>query len=160
MDHFYSGNAVSSVTSRGRVRVPRFLRATIERRSGLNEVILGSHDNDPCIVGYDVAYRRSLYADFERRRLIEERSGMSSRPHDARLRRVFGTAEQVSYDAAGGLGLPLFLRRKARIGGSALFIGTGGTFEIWDPEVAIECGDDDLKDLTLQMLRGAESQAA
>jgi len=140
--------------------IPHFVRTAIERRSGLTEIMLGRHDEDPCLVAYDLPYRGSLHVELQRRRLFEERSGVSAKPHHARMRRIFGTAEQLSYDEDGVLELPPMLRRKAGIGGSALFIGTGETFEIWDPSVAMECGDDDLMDLASEMLREVGSQTA
>jgi MraZ protein len=155
MEHFYSGNAVSAVTEAGHLCVPQFVRRAVERRSGLNEVILGSHEEEPCIVAYDVPYIRSLHAKLERRRRMEERSGLSAKPHHARMRKIFGTAEQLSYDEEGRLELPLMLRRKAGIGDSVLFIGTGETFEIWGADVAVERGDEDLKGLASEMLRQA-----
>ncbi|MDP8913414.1 MAG: hypothetical protein M3N39_07540 [Pseudomonadota bacterium] len=160
MEHFYSGNAVSSVTETGRLCIPHFVRRAVERRSGLAEIILGRHNEDPCLVAYDVPHRGSLHAELERRRLFEERSGMSTKPHHARMRRIFGTAEQLSYDEEGVLELPPMLRRTAGIGGSALFIGAGETVEIWDANVAMEWGDDDLKDLASEMLREVGSQTA
>lgn len=158
MEHFYSGNAVSSVTQTGRLCIPHFLRRVVERRSGLTEVFLSRHDADPCLLAYDVPYRGSLHAELERRRFFEERAGISAKPHHARMRRIFGTAEQLSYDAEGMLELPPMLRRKAGIGGSALILGVGETFEIWDPNVAMESGDEDLKDLASEVLREVGSQ--
>jgi len=39
------------------------------------------------------------------------------------------------------------MRRKGRIGECALFIGTGGSFEVWSLEVAREARDDDVRAL-------------
>jgi len=39
------------------------------------------------------------------------------------------------------------MRRKGRIEDLALFVGVGGTFEIWNPSLALESGDEDLRDL-------------
>jgi MraZ protein len=39
------------------------------------------------------------------------------------------------------------MRRKGRIEDQALFVGVGGTFEIWNPKLALESGDTDLREL-------------
>jgi MraZ protein len=39
------------------------------------------------------------------------------------------------------------MRRKGRIGDLALFVGVGGTVEIWNPRIALEQGDRDLKEI-------------
>lgn len=37
--------------------------------------------------------------------------------------------------------IPAMLRDMGRIGFSALLVGAGGTFEIWNPQIALESGD-------------------
>jgi MraZ protein len=44
------------------------------------------------------------------------------------------------------------MRRKGQIEELALFVGVGGTFEIWNPYVALKSGDGDLKDLAAYRL--------
>jgi len=44
------------------------------------------------------------------------------------------------------------MRRKGRIEDLALFVGVGGTFEIWNPHVALEHGDEDLRELAAYKL--------
>jgi MraZ protein len=39
------------------------------------------------------------------------------------------------------------MRRKGRIEDQALFVGVGGTFEIWNPKLALESGDAELREL-------------
>ena len=39
------------------------------------------------------------------------------------------------------------MRRRGKIEDLALFVGTGGTFEIWNPHLALESGDADLREL-------------
>jgi hypothetical protein len=39
------------------------------------------------------------------------------------------------------------VRRMGRIEGLALFVGTGGAFEIWNPELAAASGDPALAEL-------------
>ena len=49
----------------------------------------------------------------------------------------------VSYDGAGRMVLPPFLRSEAGIGDTALFLGLGDYFEIWNPLKAREALSDD-----------------
>jgi MraZ protein len=44
------------------------------------------------------------------------------------------------------------MRRKGRIEELALFVGVGGTFEIWNPQLALESGDEDLQALAAYRL--------
>ncbi len=88
-----------------------------------------------------------LYAENERRRLTEEAQGGDIASHHARARRTFGITEDVPYDTSGRIILPPMMRRKGRIEDLALFVGIGGIVEIWNPRVALEEGDRDLKEI-------------
>jgi MraZ protein len=44
------------------------------------------------------------------------------------------------------------MRRKGKIEDLALFVGAGGTFEIWNPKIALESGDPDLRELAAYRL--------
>ena len=68
----------------------------------------------------------------ERRRLAEESA--DPKAHFARARRTFGITEEVPYDSSGRIILPPMMRRKGQIEDLALFVGVGGTFEIWNPQ--------------------------
>ncbi|MGF1549766.1 MAG: division/cell wall cluster transcriptional repressor MraZ [Sphingomonadaceae bacterium] len=142
---------MNAVDAKGRVSVPAMLRGVIERRSEARAVVIGAHELDRCLTAYDRGYARYLHAENERKRLAEEAAGESG-GHHARARRTFGIVEEVPYDASGRIVLPPMMRRKAGIEDLALFVGTGGTFEIWNPRIAIESGDDDLKELAAYRL--------
>ncbi|HEX9931566.1 MAG TPA: division/cell wall cluster transcriptional repressor MraZ, partial [Allosphingosinicella sp.] len=135
VEHLFGGSALAAVDSRGRVRLPRFVREVTERRSDAGLVVLGPHESDACVTGYDPSWRRMLFADAERRRLQDETAGGPA-THHARARRAFGLTEQAEIDSRGSIALPPMIRRIARIEGLALFVGTGGAFEIWNPHVA------------------------
>ncbi|MGQ0591025.1 MAG: division/cell wall cluster transcriptional repressor MraZ [Sphingosinicella sp.] len=145
LEHLFNGSALNAVDAKGRLSVPSFIRSVIERRSGANTIILGAHEADPCLTGYDRNYARILHAENERRRLAEE--GADPRAHFARARRTFGMTEEATYDGSGRIVLPQMMRGRGRIEDLALFVGVGGTFEIWNPRLALESGDADLADL-------------
>jgi MraZ protein len=145
VEHLFNGSALNAVDAKGRLSVPAFIRSVVERRSEAKAIIIGVHEVDPCLTAYDRNYARNLYKENERRRLTEE--GRDPQAHFARARRTFGVTEEVPYDTSGRIILPPLMRRRGRIDDLALFVGVGGTFEIWNPRLALESGDDDLREL-------------
>jgi MraZ protein len=152
LEHLFNGSALSAVDAKGRLSVPAFIRGVIERRSDAKAVVIGMHEAAPCLNAYDRGYARILYLENERRRLAEEAAGGDAGSHHARARRTFGLTEDVPYDTSGRIVLPPMMRRKGGIEELALFVGIGGTFEIWNPHLALESGDEDLRDLAAYRL--------
>ena len=157
VEHLFRGNALNAVDAKGRLSVPAFIRQKIERRSDEKTIVLGPHETYPCLVGYDTNHGGIIHADNERRRLIEEESDPTA--HYARAHRTFGATDEVPYDTSGRIILPPRMRRKGQIEDLALFIGVGGTFEIWNPQLALNSGNADLSELATYWLeeRGAAS---
>ena len=147
MEPLFSGSGLSAVDASGRTRLPAFVREAAIGRTGRRRLVFGAHEKDRCIAGFDPGYASILHGDLERRRVAEEANGIGTEAHHARARRLFGTAEEAEFDADGMIALPELPRRQGRITGLALFVGTGGTFEIWDPETARESGSEDLRAL-------------
>jgi MraZ protein len=152
LEHLFNGSALTAVDAKGRLSVPAFIRGVIERRSDAKAVVIGAHELDPCLTAYDRGYARNLYAENERRRLAEEGASGPTEAHFARARRTFGLTEEVPYDSSGRIILPPMMRRKGKIEDLALFVGAGGTFEIWNPKIALESGDPDLRELAAYRL--------
>ena len=150
LEHLFIGNALNAVDAKGRLSVPAFVRSVIERRSDAKIIILGGHEADACLTGYDRNYARILFDENERRRLAEE--GEDPKAHFARARRTFGITEEAPYDTSGRIILPPMMRRKSQIDELALFVGVGGTFEIWNPHVALKSGDSELMELAAYRL--------
>jgi DNA-binding transcriptional regulator/RsmH inhibitor MraZ len=125
---YFGGNALATVDSAGRVRLPLFVRETLAGRTEGRRIVFGAHESAACLSGYEPAYRAAFL----------DRNGS---------RRIFGFAEEAEFDARGRVTLPHMMRWKARIGLLALFIGTGGAFEVWNPELALEAGDPDLRQM-------------
>ena len=145
VEYLFSGSAICAVDSGGTLFLPGFVRATLERRSDARTLLVGSHECDPCLVAYDPGYGRVLHADSERRRIAEESSAPGA--WHGHSRRIFGFVEEASVDANGRILLPPMMRRRARIGDLALLVGTGGSFEIWAPELALASGEPDLAEI-------------
>jgi len=125
--------------------LPAFVRAPLACRTDACTILVGSHEADPCLVAYDPGQAEALAADCRRRRIAEE--GSMAHLHHARARRIFGFLDEIGIAGDGGCALHPLLRQRARIEEVALIIGTGGAFEIWSPQVALEGADPDLADL-------------
>jgi len=134
VEALFMGSAVCAVDGEGGVFLPTFVRTVLALRPEA-AILLGSHETDLCLVAYDPAQAGELQLECRRRRLAEE----VSRPDacHARARRIFGLLQAVAIDADGRSILPELLRRRARIGDTALIVGTGGAFEVWSPQVAL-----------------------
>ena len=153
LEHLFNGSALNAVDAKGRLSIPAFIRSVVERRSDAKAVVVGAHEVDPCLTAYDRGYARHLHIENERRRLNEEtQSGSGDQNHFRRARRTFGLTEDVPYDPSGRIIMPPMMRRKGRIEDLALFVGVGGTFEIWNPYLALEHGDEDLRELAAYRL--------
>ncbi len=152
LEHLFNGSALTAVDAKGRLSVPAFIRGVIERRSDAKAVVIGMHEVSPCLNAYDRGFARNLFAENERRRLAEEAQGGDVTAHHARARRTFGLTEDVPYDTSGRIILPPMMRRRGQIEDLALFVGVGGTFEIWNPRLALQSDDEDLKDLAAYRL--------
>jgi MraZ protein len=118
----------------------------LESGAGTGRMMVGAHESDPCLTAYDAKRTPSIEAEVERRRLRDEATGAPAADHYARIRRAFGFVEDAPIEG-GRLHLPEIMRRKGRIGDRVLFVGTGGGFEIWNPQIAREAGDEALREL-------------
>jgi MraZ protein len=148
LEHLFSSSALCAVDAGGCVSLPPFVRTALERRSDSPAVVIGLHDIDPCLRAYDRGYVHILHAEHERCRLAENGSEI----HYARARRIFGFSEEAACDYEGRITLPPLMRRKGKIEDLALFVGTGGAFEIWNPQLALEAGDTALRELAIWRL--------
>ena len=146
-EDLFQGSALNAVDAKGRLSVPAFVRSTIERRSDARAIVVGVHEVAPCLVAYGRGYARYLFNEIERRRLAEEEKGGALDVHYSRARRAFGMTEDVSYDTSGRIVLPPMMRRRGKIEDLALFIGIGPVVEIWNPRLALEQDDPELRDI-------------
>jgi DNA-binding transcriptional regulator/RsmH inhibitor MraZ len=140
----YAGHALIKVLPSGKVRLPDFARRVLERHP--STIFIGLHPALPCLLAFDGRYQQ---------RLSEEIGGDSAGDErQARMRRVFGTTEEMGWPC-DHLRLPDLARRKAMIAARALFVGIGAAMEIWDPQLAAKSGDDVLEELAAMHMDGA-----
>lgn len=132
----YAGNALIRVQPNGKARLPDFARRVLERHP--STLFVGLHPVAPCLIAFDSRYQH---------RLSEEiREAAQGDDRQARMRRVFGTIQEIGWPC-DHVRLPDLARRKALIGAVALFVGVGGAIEIWDPQLAGKSGDEVLEEL-------------
>ena len=132
----YAGHALIRVQPGGKVRLPGFARHVLERHP--STIFVGLHPTLPCLLAFDARYQKRLGEEIGASAAGTER--------EARMRRLFGTTQEISWPC-DHLRLPELGRRKAMIGTAALFVGIGAAMEIWDPQLAARSGDEVLEEL-------------
>ena len=149
LEHLFQGSALNAVDAKGRVSVPAFLRSVIERRGDAKTIVLAKHESFPCLSAYDPAYAALKHSKLER--LFEKEEGNPAAALDYQQRNLmaFAATEEVPYDSSGRIVLPPMMRKKGGIEDLALYLGTGETFQIWNPRLFLADKNipEDLKDI-------------
>ena len=133
LEHLFQGSALNAVDAKGRVSVPAFLRSVIERRGDAKTIVLAKHESFPALSAYDPAYAALKHAKLERLLEKEESNPDAQLEYQQRNLMAFAATEEVPYDSSGRIVFPPMMRRKGQIEELALFLGTGETFQIWNP---------------------------
>jgi len=121
LELMFLGQYEHTIDSKGRMTIPvKFREMLID-----GAFITAGFENNLMVLTADVFNR-----------LYERINAMSITSQDARsLRRLmFSQAVQVEVDKAGRILLPQYLRDRIKLDSQAIVIGTGGFFEIWNPE--------------------------
>ena len=149
LEHLFQGSALNAVDAKGRVSVPAFLRTVIERRGDARTIVLAKHSHFACLDAYDPAYAALKHAKLERLLEKQEENADAQLLYQQRNLMAFAASEEVPYDSSGRVLLPPMMRRKGGIADFALFLGTGETFQIWNPQTLLEDANipEDLKDI-------------
>src|SRR5215218_10645721 len=149
LEHLFQGSALNAVDAKGRVSIPAFLRTVIERRGDARTIVLAKHEAFPCLSAYDPGYAARKHAKLERLLEKEETSSEAQLEYQQRNLMAFAATEEVPYDSSGRIVLPPMMRRKGQIEDLALFLGTGETFQIWNPKLFLEDAriPEDMKDI-------------
>jgi len=149
LEHLFQGSALNAVDAKGRVSIPASLRSVIERRGDARTIVLAKHEAFPCLTAYDPAYAALLHSKLERLNEKEETGADAAIEYQQRNLMAFAATEEVPYDSSGRILFPPMMRMKGQIGDLALFLGTGETFQVWNPELLLKDAriPDDLKDI-------------
>lgn len=139
MSSLFHGSELCEVDAEGNVAIPGFLGDALAAEQS-PDLVVAKHEADACLIGYGRDHLTTLAERAERRRLADEDRGEDARNHYRRMRRTFGVAERLGRSPAT-LRIPPAMRHLGRIGRLALFVGTGDSFEIWNPQLALESDD-------------------
>jgi MraZ protein len=116
----------NKIDSKGRVSVPSQFRSSLVNPDFSGVVVYESFVND-CIEGCDIDRIRKISESIDN-------LDPFSQDRDALATALLGGSFQLSIDADGRVILPETLLKKAKIKNTAVFVGKGPTFEIWNPE--------------------------
>lgn len=155
MTGLFHGSALCDVDAEGNVSIPDFLVEALGGEAA--ELLVSKHDADGCLVGYGRDHLAELQTRTERRRLAEEMCGEDARNHYRRMRRTFGIVERMERSGAR-IRIPAAMRHLGKIDRLALFVGTGESFEIWNPSIAIENDDEQFRDLAAFRLKAGSER--
>lgn len=137
----YQGSGLALVDDKGRVAIPNSLRAALAANSPRADgkdggtIIIAAHEDQPCLVAYDPAYRAALKVERDRR--LELSRGPDGKV-DQNIRRSFANGEEVPFDGSGRFVLSPLTRHLGDIDGNAFFYGMLDTIEIWNPKTLVE----------------------
>ena len=116
----FLGEYDHALDDRGRVTLPRKVRADIDER----EVVL-SRGFDTCIFGFDKgSWEREAAKHIDTP--VTDSKGRQVR------RYLFAGAQKVEIDKLGRILLPAQLKEYAHVSREVVIIGAGDHFEIWD----------------------------
>ena len=135
----YQGHGVGLVDDKGRVAIPASLRATLAANApradgkGGGTIVIGAHEDSPCLIAYDPAYLDILADDVDRRTV----ESLSNGRYDHNIRRAAASGEEVPFDGSGRFIMPDFPRFHAGIEEHAFFYGQFDVIEIWNPRTLL-----------------------
>jgi MraZ protein len=157
---FFTGKWLNTVDAKGRVSVPAPIRKIITARiPDAKTMMLARHDRDQCIKGFDKSYLALAYRDMRAQQDADMQGGRSTDSRFTRSGTLFGSTEEIAIDGSGRIILPPGLRRRAAITDGAIFVGTGETFEIWSPELALQSADrPDIREFAEELIAEREGR--
>lgn len=117
---------INKIDAKGRVSVPVQFRASLVNESFSGMIIYESFVNE-CIEGCDIERIKKLSESIDNLDPYSEE-------RDAFATAVLGGSTQLTIDGDGRVILPESLLKTAKIKDSAVFVGKGSTFEIWEPK--------------------------
>jgi MraZ protein len=117
---------INKVDAKGRVSLPSDYRAMVKELS--TEIVCYRSLTSPCIEGCLEDLLEKLASD------IENSTDFFSETQDNLTNLIFGDAKRFSFDSTGRIVLTEKLLSHAQITDTAVFVGKGRKFQIWNPE--------------------------
>lgn len=117
---------INKVDAKGRVSLPSDYRAIVKELS--TEIVCYRSLTAPCIEGCTEDLLEKLATD------IENSTDFFSETQDDLTNLIFGDAKRFAFDSTGRIVLTEKLLKHAGITDSAIFVGKGRKFQIWNPD--------------------------
>ena len=133
----YQGYALQAIDRKGRVAIPHALRAVIEANSGQRLLLIGDHQQFPCMIAYDRNWSRLLYDRVEREHELARAAGEKVDRSNSGLHN-FANVDEVTFDEAGRFILPEYVMFRAKLDDVAFFAGDADTFQVWNPKILLD----------------------
>ena len=122
----FMDTVVNKVDAKGRVSLPSDYRAMVKELS--TEIVCYRSLSAPCIEGCLEETLDKLA------NVIEDATDFFSETQDNLTNLVFGDAKRFGFDSTGRIVLTEKLLKHAQIADTAVFVGKGRKFQIWNPE--------------------------
>ena len=117
---------INKVDAKGRVSLPADYRTIVKESS--SEIVCYRSLTSPCIEGCLEDLLDKLAME------IENSTDFFSQTQDNLTNLIFGDARRFSFDSTGRIGLSEKLLKYAEITDTAVFVGKGRKFQIWNPD--------------------------
>lgn len=117
----------NKVDAKGRVSVPAVFRTALSQDSFQGIVLIPSR-RIPALEGFGMETMQKLSERFDRFDLFSETDS------DLESMAFFGDAVPLTFDETGRVGITKELLAHAGITDSAVFVGLGTKFQIWEPK--------------------------
>ena len=117
---------INKVGAKGRVSLPADYRAIVKDLS--TETVCYRSLTSPCIEGCAEELLEKIATD------METSLDFFSQTQDDLTNLIFGDARRFSFDSTGRIMLSEKLLKHAQITDTAVFVGKGRKFQIWNPE--------------------------
>lgn len=122
----FMDTVINKVDAKGRVSLPSDYRAMVKELS--TEIVCYRSLSAPCIEGCLEETLDKLANE------IEDATDFFSEAQDNLTNLVFGDAKRFTFDSTGRILLTEKLLKHAQITDSAVFVGKGRKFQIWNPQ--------------------------
>ncbi len=122
----FMDTVVNKVDAKGRVSLPSDYRAMVKELS--TEIVCYRSLSAPCVEGCLEETLDKLATE------IENATDFFSETQDNLTNLVFGDAKRFGFDSTGRIVLTEKLLKHAQITDTAVFVGKGRKFQIWNPE--------------------------
>ncbi len=122
----FMDTVINKVDAKGRVSLPADYRAIVKELS--TEIVCYRSLSSPCIEGCLEETLDKLA------NVIEDATDFFSETQDNLTNLIFGDAKRFTFDSTGRIMLSEKLLKHAGITDTAVFVGKGRKFQIWNPQ--------------------------